>query len=58
MKSTHYHAIEAVDHGGEIHLPRWNLEFGDVCQPFLIGGISMEVSIDQVLRRLADFPKV
>ncbi len=32
-------------------VPGWDLELGDVCQPFHIQSFCMEVAIDQVLAR-------
>ena len=51
-------AVEAVDDGREVHLAGGDLELGDVSQPFLVGGCSLEVSVDDVFWRRADFAKV
>ena len=48
---AHRQTVEAVDHGGEIHLPGKDLEFCDVSQPLLIRGMCLEVPVGQVLRR-------
>lgn len=53
-----HHAVEAVDDGRKVHLARRDLELGDVCQPFYIRRFCMEVAIDQVLGRGADFSKI
>ena len=50
--------IEAVDHGREIHLASRDLELGDVGQPFLVGGCSLEIPVDEVFWRWADFANV
>ena len=42
-------AVKAVDDGRKINLPRSDVEFGDVSQPFLMRSGGVEVSIDDVL---------
>lgn len=51
-------AIEAVNYEREIHLSSGDLELRDVGKPFLIRGPSLEVLVDDVLWRRADFAKV
>jgi hypothetical protein len=53
-----YQTIEAVDHRGEIHRPGWDMELCDVSQLLLIRDVSVEVPIDEILRRRADFSQV
>ena len=53
-----HQTIEAVNHGREVHLASRYLELGDVGQPFLIRGGCLEVTIDEVVWRWADFAKV
>ena len=53
-----HQAIETVDHGQEIDLSSRDLKLSDVGQPFLIWGRRLEVAVDDVHRRRADFAKV
>lgn len=57
-RPTDDHAVEAVDDGREVHLPSWDLELGDIRQPFYVRRFCMEVAIDQVLGRRADFSQI
>ena len=52
------HSVEAVDDGRKVHLASRYLELGDVCQPFHVRRVCMEVAIDQVFRDRADFSRV
>ncbi len=51
-------AVEAVDDGRKINFTRSDVEFGDVGQPFLIRSGSLEVSIDDILRRRTNLAEV
>ncbi|MNF82705.1 hypothetical protein D3C84_650160 [compost metagenome] len=50
--------IEAVNHGGQVHLAGRDLELRDVREPFLIWGNSREVAVYEVFRRGTDLPEV
>lgn len=52
------HAVKAVDDGRKVHLASWDLELGDVCQPFHVRRFFMEVAIDQVLGRWTDLSQI
>jgi hypothetical protein len=43
-----HQAIEAVDHGREVHLSSGDLKLGDVGQPLLIGFRRLEVAVCKV----------
>ncbi|MNE70755.1 hypothetical protein D3C80_1665750 [compost metagenome] len=57
-RPTDYLPIEAVDHGGQVHLAGRDLELRDVREPFLIWGNSREVAVYEVFRRGTDLPEV
>lgn len=43
---------------GEIDLAGWDLELGNVCEPFFVRRLRVEVAINQVLRRRTYFAQV
>jgi hypothetical protein len=49
--------IEAVDDGRELPLASRDLRLRDVREPFLVGDRSLEVAVDEVLRRWNDLAK-
>jgi hypothetical protein len=55
---TDDHAVEAIDDRREIDLTRAYVELGDVGQPFLIWRRSLEVTVDDILRRRADLAQI
>ena len=55
---TDYQAIEAVNHGRQIHFPSWDLEFRDVSKPCLIRDRRLEVPAHEIVRCRADFSQV
>lgn len=50
--------VEAIDDRRKIDLSSADVELGDVCQPFLIGRGSLEVTVDDVLGRGANLAQV
>ena len=45
---TYRHSVQTINDRRQIHLSCFYGKLCDVCQPFLIGLISMEVSVDKV----------
>lgn len=55
---AHHHPVEAIDDRRQVDLTRRYLELRDVGEPFLVGGCSLEVTVDDVLWCRADLAQV
>lgn len=51
-------AVEAIDDRGEINFACADVELSDIRQPLLVWGCRVEVAIDDVLWRGADFAQI
>ncbi len=53
-----HQAVVTVDDDRQVHFTRGNLEFGDIGYPLLVGGIRMEVALQEVGNGRADLTHV